>query len=80
MDGTLNVILTVWFVGSLAVPFCYWFCPRGCAFVGEYVTARSVALPRKRAAIWEARHQYREDMAVMRKRPAEVAEMKRSKA
>ena len=80
MDGTLNVVMLLVILLSTVLLTAYWVSPRGCAFIGEYFTARSVALPRKRAAIWEARHQYREDMAMLRKRPVEVAGMKRSKA
>ena len=80
MDGTVNIILVVWAVGTVAIPFCAWFGPRSCAFIGEYFTARSVALPRKRKAIWDARHQYRQDMEMRHKGPAEVTELKRGKA
>ena len=80
MDGTLNVVMMLVILLSSVLLACYWLSPRGCAFIGEYFTARSVALPRKRSAIWEARNQYRKDMAVLRKGPAEVAELKRGKA
>ena len=80
MDGTLNVTMLVVIILSGVLLLAYWLSPRGCAFIGEYFTARSVALPRKRSAIWEARHQYRKDMVALRKGPAEVTELKRGKA
>ena len=92
MDGTLNVMMLVVLILSGAMLLAYWLSPSGCASIGRYFTARSVALPRKRKTLLDARIQYRRDMEALRskvhqtprtkavRRKAEVTELKRGKA
>lgn len=63
MNQAINVTMALTLFAIVGGIWAMWFSEQGCQEISRYFTARTIALPKKRQALLNARRAYRHEMA-----------------
>ena len=83
MNEAINLTLAMVVFGGVGFLWAAWFSETGSRELSRYFTARTIALPRKRRALLDARRNYRREMQEMlalytKTGPVEIRKMEKT--